>query len=518
MVKIFTVFLLILPVLSASGIEIGSVNPAVAIGLQAEQVLAETIQETETSGEGASDLTLFFGRFHPFLVHLPIGFLLFAFLLELTSMFKRFEELKHAVPFALLIGFLSAVMAGITGFLLSTGGGYGADILSAHRGLGTSVIVLSLLAFLLRVTLYEDPFYRRFFRVTLVIMAAAVMVTGHYGGSLTHGTDYLFRYMPESLQSMLGIQLSDEEEQIALIEDLNSAEIYHDIISPIIRTRCESCHNPDRTEGELLLISYQHLMEGGESGPVITANNANQSELYKRLILPASDDDRMPPSGRRQLTHDQIRLIGWWIDLGAPSGTRVSELEVQSDISGILQKLTVQGQSFFARTTVPKADEESIEKARTFGFRISKIAEDLDFLQVGVSQSVDSLTGEDMQLLLPLAQQITWLDLNRIKVSDSDLTGLSDFKNMTRLSLQNTHIGDKTLQKISALENLEYLNVYATQITDDGLEYLKNLKNLRSLYLWQTNVSSEAVADLQDSLPDIYINFGESHGVVADGE
>lgn len=482
------------------------------------QTITENIQEVEPAEEGASDLTLFFGRFHPFLVHLPIGFLLFAFLLEFASMFRRFEHLNHAVPFALLIGFLSGVIAGTTGFLLSSGGGYGEDILSAHRWLGISVIVLSLVAFLLRITLYDNHIFRRIFRGTLIIMVMVVMAAGHYGGSLTHGTDYLFRYMPETLQSMLGIQLSDDDEQIALIEDLDSAVVYDDIIEPIIKTRCESCHNPDRREGELLLTSYQRLMDGGESGAVITARNADQSELYRRLILPASDDDRMPPSGRRQLTHDQISLIAWWIDLGAPSGTLISELDIQSDISGILQKLTVGGQSFFARTEVPEADEDSIAKARAFGFRVSKIADDLEFLQVGVSQSVNSINSEDMELLLPLAPQITWLDLSRVHVTDNDLTRLSEFRHLTRLSLQRTDISDSTLHKAGSLENLEYLNVYATQITDEGLEYLKNLRNLRSLYLWQTNVSHEAVSDLQNSLPDIHINFGESHGIVADSE
>jgi len=69
----------------------------------ADQATIVELQQTGSATEGSSDIALFIGRFHPFLIHLPIGFLLFAFLLECAGMFKRFEPLKPAVPFALLM-------------------------------------------------------------------------------------------------------------------------------------------------------------------------------------------------------------------------------------------------------------------------------------------------------------------------------------------------------------------------------------------------------------------------------
>ena len=50
-----------------------------------------------TDGGGASDFDLFLGRFHPALVHLPIGILLVALLLEVLTRSSRFASYSKAV-------------------------------------------------------------------------------------------------------------------------------------------------------------------------------------------------------------------------------------------------------------------------------------------------------------------------------------------------------------------------------------------------------------------------------------
>ena len=47
------------------------------------------------------------GRLHPLLVHLPIGFLILAFIFELLTFRKRFKKLRQAVPAAVLLGFIN---------------------------------------------------------------------------------------------------------------------------------------------------------------------------------------------------------------------------------------------------------------------------------------------------------------------------------------------------------------------------------------------------------------------------
>lgn len=473
-----------------------------------ELMPVENLEQLDSEDEASSDLELFFGRFHPIFVHLPIGFLLFAFLLECASMIKRYESLSQAVPFALLMGGISGITAGLTGYLLSGSGGYGEDLLTTHQWLGIGVIVLSFVTFLLRIYLYDRKRDRILFRIVLVVLVLMVMGTGHYGGSLTHGPDYMFRYMPEPMRSWINVEAIEEEDQIELIEDLDEALVYEHVIAPIVRTRCQSCHNPDRREGELLMTSYDQLMAGGESGPAIVEHQPEDSELYTRLLLPERDDKRMPPRGRRQLTTNQIKLIRWWIEQGAPSSVRVTEVNAEGEISDILQSLTVEGQDFYERVQVPAAEEELVQNLRNEGFLISSIAVDIPFLQVSLPKSKTSLRGEELDKLLPISQQITWLDLGRIEVSDNDLKRLSDFTHLTKLSLQQTSVTDSTLAAIGSLEHLEYLNLYGTDVTDQGLEHLQSLSSLKSLYLWQTNVTAEGIDELKTRQTGVNVDFG----------
>jgi len=458
----------------------------------------------------SSDLSLFIGRFHPVLVHLPIGFLLMAFVMEFVSFIKKYEYLGQAVPFVLLLGFLSGLFSMITGLLLSDGGGYGEDLLNLHKWLGISVVILTLAAWLLRVTVYEDPFYKRIFRILLTVLAVVLIAAGHFGGSLTHGSDYLFRYMPEPARSWFGIE-DEEPEQITLIEDLETALVYPHVIEPIFRARCQSCHDPDRTEGNLLMTSFTNLMAGGDSGPVIEPYQREESDLYRRLHLPDRDKERMPPRGRTQLTADQIKLIGWWIEMGAPNEILVTELEATGEIENILVGLTPAGQHFFDRVTVPFADIQLVEAAVNRGFRISPVAEGMAFLQVGLQQSNKEITTEDLEFLLPISEQIAWLNLSRTSMTPGAFQFISNFNNLTRLYLQNTNVSDSDLEWISSYDHLEYLNLYGTEVSNSGLTYLSALKQLKSVYLWQTNVTGEGVSELKENRPGLVVNLGLDH-------
>ena len=61
----------------------------------------------------------FVGRLHPLAVHLPIGFLLLAVTLEGGALWRPLRRLRHAVPFVLVLGAASAVIAVLAGYLLA---------------------------------------------------------------------------------------------------------------------------------------------------------------------------------------------------------------------------------------------------------------------------------------------------------------------------------------------------------------------------------------------------------------
>ena len=82
---------------------------------------------------------------------------------------------------------------------------------------------------------------------------------------------------------------------------------------------CYSCHGPEKQKGRLRLDSYDLLMRGGKHGPVVKAGNVKGSELFHRVTLSPSDDDAMPPQGKRPLAANEIKLLELWIAAGASS-------------------------------------------------------------------------------------------------------------------------------------------------------------------------------------------------------
>ncbi|WP_258862512.1 DUF2231 domain-containing protein [Sphingobacterium spiritivorum] len=98
------------------------------------------------------ELLSFTGRWHPVLVHLPIGMLFLAFIIAVFARFERYRYLSSAIPFSLLFGAGAAILTCITGYLLSLDGGYDTSVLSFHQWLGIAVAVLSLWTY----TLYRS--------------------------------------------------------------------------------------------------------------------------------------------------------------------------------------------------------------------------------------------------------------------------------------------------------------------------------------------------------------------------
>ena len=135
-------------------------------------------------------ITALFGRFHPLLVHLPIGILFIAFLFEWLSATKKFKPLRKAVQPALFWGGLFAIAAAISGYFLRQEGGYEAGIADLHQNLGIATAVLCIIVYALRRRTkfwIADPVRRKRLRIILFIpLILLLSLTGHWGGSLTH--------------------------------------------------------------------------------------------------------------------------------------------------------------------------------------------------------------------------------------------------------------------------------------------------------------------------------------------
>ena len=82
----------------------------------------------------------------------------------------------------------------------------------------------------------------------------------------------------------------------------------------VFRTHCVSCHNGNRSEGDLNLANYAALMQGSSSGDVIEPGSPDDSYLFQ--LITHADSPKMPPGGQ-QIPAEDIALIRKWINDGA---------------------------------------------------------------------------------------------------------------------------------------------------------------------------------------------------------
>jgi hypothetical protein len=85
----------------------------------------------------------------------------------------------------------------------------------------------------------------------------------------------------------------------------------------ILAHNCTKCHGQHKQKGELRLDLRDAAMKGGESGQSIVAGKPEESELVRRLKLPHTDDELMPPENG-PLDAKDIALLEKWIKAGAP--------------------------------------------------------------------------------------------------------------------------------------------------------------------------------------------------------
>jgi beta-lactamase regulating signal transducer with metallopeptidase domain/Leucine-rich repeat (LRR) protein len=97
------------------------------------------------------------------------------------------------------------------------------------------------------------------------------------------------------------------------------------------------------------------------------------------------------------------------------------------------------------------------------------------------------------------------LGLAETRITDTGLTHLKNLLELQQLRLSGTQITDIGLANLAGLNELQMLGLDKTQITDAGLEHLKGLADLTYLNLNGTRVTDAGVQQLQQALPNLYI-------------
>lgn len=447
-------------------------------------------------------LTQLLARLHPVIVHLPIGFIILGILIFYIDRNKK--EYQKVIPLIFLLGGISATLACLTGYLLYQSDGFSYDSIKWHLWFG---IITALFCFLAYFRMREQPNKGILKKVSLssfvIILFLLISYTGHLGGSITHGEDYLVEPLPNSIKKVLGFETFEEKKILLTDKNWEEKQLYEDIIDPILNNKCVSCHNNKKSKGDLKLNTIDNILIGGENGEIILANNPDKSELHRRLILPTDDDDRMPPKDKTQLTKEEIKLIETWIAIGNPTKKSIKELELNKSLFlSFFPKIL---NNNFPDIEIAKASEDEVIDAEKIGVHIENLSKTTNFLSVTCVNKPD-FTNSNFDSFEKISNQIAVLDLGNTEITDDLFEKLATLKHLTILKLDNTAITGASIKKLSVLEHLKSINLTNTDFEDQYLEDLVKIKKLEKVYLFNTNVKSETIKTLNNG--KIEIDYG----------
>lgn len=442
----------------------------------------------------------FIGRFHPILVHLPIGILLLGCLFQLLTINAKFSSLRPVIPMICLLGALAAIFSSGTGYLLSQSGDYDGNLVDLHFWMGISVCVISLLLYLM----YKKKVKELFLNLTSAALVILITLTGHYGGSLTHGSDYMTA------------ALKGEASKVAIppVPDVQKAIAYAHLVQPLLQNRCYSCHGAEKQKGKLRMDNISFMLKGGEDGASLIPGKANESDLIKRMLLPITNDDHMPPKEKPQLTAEEIAMLQWWINEGAKADKKVQDLKQSAEIKPVLLSFQVGGSvakkavaAEIPEEEVGKADADAIAQLKKAGVVVIPVLSNSNYLSASFVTA--KANPEVLKLLDPLKKQLIWLNLANSSITDQGMGIIAKLENLKKINLSNTGVTDKGLVLVKELPKLQVVNLVGAKVTTGGLvAQLKGLKELQHLYLYQTAVEQKDQAKLKSTFKKVNLDFG----------
>ena len=315
----------------------------------------------------------------------------------------------------------------------------------------------------------------------------SLTITGHKGGIITHGEDYL---SPEGLY---------EVSPPVILKD--SILLYEAAVNLILDDKCVSCHNASKSKSGLRFDRYDLMMKGGERGSLFDPDNHKEGSLVKFISLPIEDELHMPPKNKTQLNERELWLLNYWVSSGEYLKSSPVALSSNDTLkNNILAYLGLEKK-------VAPADREALGSLASLGFRIHLNAFHDNLLKLKFLKK--NLEGKHIKHLREIKNQIVELDLSNTNFNDVMSELISDLPNLKTLRLDQTDITDKTLGLLNN-SNLEVLNLCNTKVTYKGLNNLTKIEEApKTIYAWNTAVSNEDQVRLM-ALSSSTINFGSS--------
>lgn len=443
------------------------------------------------------DLVATLGRFHPVVLHLPLGLLAGVVVLEVAS-WRRPEAFAPARTLAAWLLALSCLVSIGTGLILQLEDGYGGDTLDLHLWVGVAFGVMAVLfAVWCAWGRQASPRGGRIIRCGILLPAVGLgMVAGHFGGTLTHGEDFLFAHLTPQV--------------------VKPQTHFEAVIRPVLQRACYSCHGQEKDKGGLRLHTPDWIMYGGNMGPALYPGNAHESEMIRRMRLPLDDDDHMPPKDKPQPTPGEIEAIAAWINAGAsfemPAGDAVPGALTETDEASKSVGTAVVAP---AAPAIPPLDASLLVPFAAAQVHVERLADEREAILVNFAAAAGAGHADGAlvaKLLGPVAQNVREVSLSRAGVTDEVFAVLATMPNLRRLDLSHTGVTNTGLAALAGMKALEELNLVGTAVDDAGLITLEGHAALRRVHVWKSKVTPDGLARLAAARPGLVIDAGIDPG------
>lgn len=473
-----------------------------------------------------ADVVAFLGRLHPVVLHLPIGLLAGVALLELVGLFSRKSATRSAPVSLVVVAALSAIAAAVSGILWAREPAYGGDSLEWHRWLGIAVASLCTIAAIFRVGSFFSSRVGllRTYRLSLLAAFVIVGVTGHLGGTMTHGADFLTEPLFGSPKGPVQLPQRPTATTSASAPAADGPQF--EAVAAFFTQRCISCHGESRRRGGLALHTPESLAQGGDRGPVVVRGDVAASELVRRLRLPVGERKHMPPSSKAQPSEEELHLIEQWVRSGAAclpdAQPRTNSPDAGVDVEDIDDVPPgeqdpadpyLKGSAPAQRDSTASAPAASVESIRalqsTLAF-VAPIGEGSSLLAVDFAAARVTLSpGEIAELLRPVAASVADLKIARRSLDDALAPVFGAMVRLKRLDVRGSTLSESCVQAIGSLPALEELTVVGATLPTTSVAQLLAGPMLTKAYLWKSNLAADEITKARAARPALIIDAGE---------